>query len=62
MAKRAELHEMVMDGDVMRMRAIDNLSFASLGTRVSLKPGGHHLMLVDLSSRFPDGSVIPVTC
>ncbi len=59
-AKRAELHEMVMDGDVMRMRAIDNLALPA-GTKVSLKPGGHHLMLVDLKQSLSDGSVIPVT-
>ena len=46
-AKHAELHEMAMDGDVMRMRAIDALPLPA-GVTVSLKPGAHHLMLMDL--------------
>ena len=45
---------------MMRMRAIDNLALPA-GTKVSLKPGGHHLMLVDLKQSLSDGSVIPVT-
>jgi len=43
----AELHEMSMQGNVMRMRAIDALPLPA-GQAVALQPGGHHLMLMGL--------------
>ena len=43
----AELHEMAMENNVMRMRAIPALDLPP-GRAVQLKPGGHHLMLLDL--------------
>src|SRR5690606_35058032 len=43
-AASAEVHEMRMDGDVMRMRAIPSLPLPA-GQDVALRPGGHHLML-----------------
>ena len=45
----AEVHEMKMEGDVMRMRAIDSLDLPK-GVAVDLKPGGYHLMLQQLKA------------
>ena len=59
-AKHAELHEMAMEGDVMRMRAIDALPLPA-GTTVSLKPGAHHLMLTDLKRPLSEGESVSVT-
>ncbi|HET8870919.1 MAG TPA: copper chaperone PCu(A)C [Aquabacterium sp.] len=59
-AKHAEVHEMAMDGNVMRMRALDALPLPA-GTTVSLKPGSYHLMLMDLSRQLADGETVPVT-
>jgi periplasmic copper chaperone A len=42
-----EIHEMVMDGNVMRMRAVPILDLPA-GKTVELKPGGYHVMLMDL--------------
>lgn len=56
----AELHEMKMDGDVMRMRAIAELDLPA-GRKVELKPGGHHLMLMDLKQPLKKDTQIPVT-
>jgi len=42
----AEVHEMSMDKDVMRMRAIPALDLPA-GKTVTLKPGGYHVMPVD---------------
>lgn len=39
-----ELHEMRMDGGVMRMRALDAIEVPA-GASVRLAPGGNHLML-----------------
>jgi copper(I)-binding protein len=57
---KAELHEMRMEGDVMRMRAIDTLAVPA-GQTVALKPGGYHLMLVGLKAPLPQGQQVPVT-
>lgn len=56
----AELHEMKMDGDVMRMRAIGSLDLPA-GKKVELRPGGHHLMLMDLRQPLAKDTQIPVT-
>jgi periplasmic copper chaperone A len=56
----AEVHEMKMDGDVMKMRAVPVLEIPAGGT-VELKPGGYHLMLMDLKQALPLGSLVPVT-
>lgn len=45
----AEVHEMKLEGDVMRMRAITSLALPA-GQAVDLKPGGYHLMLMDLKA------------
>ena len=56
----AEVHEMKMDGDVMKMRAVPVLDLPS-GSTVVLKPGGYHLMLMDLKQSLTVGSTVPVT-
>lgn len=56
----AEVHEMKMDGDVMKMRAVPVLDLPAGGT-VELKPGGYHLMLMDLKQKLTAGSTVPVT-
>lgn len=55
-----EVHEMKMEGDVMKMRAMPNLNLPA-GTAVELKPGGYHVMLLDLKSAVLPGSKVPVT-
>ena len=42
-----EIHEMAMDGDVMKMRQIPGLDLAA-GRTMDLKPGGYHVMLMSL--------------
>mgnify|MGYP001160667077 FL=1 len=56
----AEVHEMKMEGDVMRMRAIDSLDLPK-GVAVDLKPGGYHLMLQQLKAPLVKDSQVPVT-
>jgi copper(I)-binding protein len=56
----ADLHEMKMQDNVMRMRALERLELPA-GTPVELKPGGHHLMLQDLKQPLTAGSTVPVT-
>ena len=56
----AEVHEMKMDGDVMKMRAIPGLDLPA-GKTVQLKPGSYHLMLMDLKRPLLKDSTVPVT-
>ncbi len=56
----AEIHEMKMEGDVMRMRAIDGLALPA-GKPVALTPGGYHLMLLDLKAPLAKGAAVPLT-
>ncbi len=55
----AEIHEMVMDGSVMRMRPIANLELPP-GQPIDLKPGGRHLMLMDLKRPLAVGEKVKV--
>jgi copper(I)-binding protein len=55
-----EIHEMVMVQDVMKMRAIPGLDLPA-GKAVELKPGGYHVMLMDLKGQVKDGDVVPLT-
>lgn len=56
----AEVHEMKMQGDVMTMRAVAVLELPA-GQAVALKPGGYHLMLMDLSAPLLKGSTVALT-
>ncbi len=55
-----EIHEMKMEGDVMRMRAVTDLALPA-GQAVALKPGGYHVMLMDLKQPLKAGDTVPVT-
>ena len=56
-----EIHEMKMDGDVMRMRALKDGLDLPAGKAVELKPGGYHVMLMDLKAALPKDTSIPLT-
>lgn len=55
-----EIHEMAMEGSVMRMRAVPGLELPA-GRAVELKPGGYHLMLMDLKGQIKPGQEVPLT-
>lgn len=55
-----EIHEMAMEGNVMKMRAVPGLDLPA-GKAVELKPGGYHVMLMDLKQQMKDGDTVPVT-
>ncbi len=55
-----EVHEMTMEKDVMRMRAIPGLDLPA-GKLVELKPGGYHVMLMDLKQQMKEGETVPMT-
>lgn len=56
----AEVHEMAMEGNIMKMRAIAGLDLPA-GKAVELKPGGYHVMLMDLKQPLAKGTHVPLT-
>ncbi len=54
-----EVHEMKMDGGVMRMSAMKSLPLPA-GKTVELKPGGYHVMLMDLKKPLVAGTTFPL--
>lgn len=54
-----EIHEMAMSGSVMQMRPLKGLDLAP-GSTVELKPGGQHMMLMDLKRPLAVGEKIKV--
>lgn len=59
-AARVELHEMRMEGSVMKMREVNAIEVPA-GARVELKPGRHHLMFIELKQPLRQGEKVPVT-
>jgi periplasmic copper chaperone A len=59
-AGTAEVHEMKLEGDIMRMRPVPQLDLPADRT-VELKPGGYHLMLMDLKQALKPGASVPLT-
>lgn len=59
-ASVVELHEMVMDKDVMKMRPVPRLDVLP-GKPLELKPGSYHVMLIDLKKPLAKGEVVPIT-
>lgn len=60
MAGVTQIHEMAMDKDVMRMRQVPGVALPA-GQAVELKPGGYHVMLLDLKGQVKAGDVVPLT-
>ena len=56
----AEIHEIKMDGGVMKMRAMPALDLPA-NQAVELKPGGYHVMLMDLKSPLAKDSSVALT-
>jgi periplasmic copper chaperone A len=59
-AKIVEVHEMrIDDKQVMRMRQVERVPLPA-GREVELKPGGYHVMLIDLTAPLKPGDKIPL--
>ncbi|MBC7952752.1 MAG: copper chaperone PCu(A)C [Rhodospirillaceae bacterium] len=59
-SKTVELHTHIMDGDIMRMRQVPSIAVPA-GATVALKPGGDHVMFINLTKALAEGDKVPVT-
>ena len=59
-AKQAELHNMTMEGGVMKMRPLADVDLPA-NQPVTLKPGGTHIMLMGLTQPLKPGETFPLT-
>jgi len=59
-AGRVELHQMAMEGQTMRMRAVESIELPA-GQTVNLASGGYHVMLFDLQRQLKEGEQVPLT-
>ncbi|AUN95095.1 copper chaperone PCu(A)C [Pseudazoarcus pumilus] len=55
-----EIHEMKMESQIMRMRRIEAVDLPA-GEVVTLAPGGHHVMLMDLVAPLSEGGEVALT-
>lgn len=60
-ASRVEVHEMSMDGDIMRMKPMEGGLEIKPGATVELKPGAGHLMFMDLKEPLKEGQTVKGT-
>lgn len=58
---KVEVHEMRMDGNVMKMRELEKGLEIPAGATVMLKPGGYHIMFMGLKAPFAKDAKVPVT-
>jgi copper(I)-binding protein len=58
-AGTVELHDMIKEGDVMKMRHIERIVIPANGN-IDLQPGGLHVMLFDLTGPLKEGQSISV--
>ncbi|MCG9659176.1 hypothetical protein C9980_11910 [Vibrio mediterranei] len=54
-----ELHDVIMDGDVMKMRQVKSITVPANG-QTTLKPGSLHIMLLDVEKPMKEGETINV--
>jgi len=60
-AEKAELHETRDEGGVMKMRAVKDGAEIKPGSSLEFKPGGYHIMLLDLKKPLEAGAMVPLT-
>ena len=60
-AGKVEIHEMKMDGDVMKMRELESGLEIPAGGEVVLMPGGYHVMFMQLQEQLVMGEKRPGT-
>jgi copper(I)-binding protein len=58
-AGEVQLHEMAMEGNVMKMRQVQGISVPA-GGAVELKPGGLHIMFINIKAPLTAGETVPV--
>jgi copper(I)-binding protein len=58
---RVEIHEMRMDGNVMRMRELEKGLEIPAGATVMLKPGSYHIMFMGLKAPFAKDAKVQMT-
>ena len=58
---KVQIHEMKMDGSVMRMRELEKGLEIPPGATVALKPGGFHIMFMELKAPFAVNGKVPLT-
>ena len=60
-AEKTQIHEMAMQGDVMKMHELADGIEIPAGETVALTPGGLHIMFIGLKQAFVEGETIAVT-
>jgi copper(I)-binding protein len=59
-ANRIELHEHSMEGGVMKMRQVPAID-VPMHSKVSLQPGGYHIMFIGLKAPLKAGDMVMLT-
>lgn len=59
-ARMVEIHQTTMEGGVMRMRPVEAIELPA-GKAVELKPGGYHVMLMQVPRALKEGETVPLT-
>ena len=58
---QCQIHSMTMEGGVMKMRPVEGGLEIKPGQTITLKPGGFHVMFVDLKHQLEQGKTVKAT-
>lgn len=61
LSTRGELHEMSMQGSIMKMRKVPDDFAIAPGQTLTMEPGGYHLMFMGMKMPFKAGDTVTVT-
>jgi len=56
----AEIHQMAMENNMMKMQQVDGIDLPA-GKTVELASGGYHIMLMQLKRQLKEGETVPLT-
>jgi len=60
-SERIEIHEHTMENGLMRMQKITSGVAIPAGKKTRFKPGGYHIMIMDLNQDIKEGDIVELT-
>ena len=60
-SERIEIHEHIMDNGLMKMQEVADGIVLPAGEKTRFKPGGYHIMIMDLNQDIKEGDIIELT-
>jgi copper(I)-binding protein len=60
-SERIEIHEHTMENGLMKMQEVVDGVVLPAGKKIRFKPGGHHIMIMDVNQDIKEGDIVELT-